>query len=117
MSKRNLFLFLLIAAAFLIVSGIPTKSNPGPGEFVAGRNVNMVDGSWQVGSMMASQMGRFRPFAELSGYRTPIENVYLCSASGHFGGGIGRSSSYNCFKVVANDFGLEKIWEKKGRSW
>ncbi len=81
------------------------------------RNINMVDGSWQVGSMMASQMGRFRPFAELSGYRTPIENVYLCSASGHYGGGIGRSSSYNCFKVVANDFGLEKIWEKKGRPW
>ena len=82
-----------------------------------GRNSNMVDGSWQAGAHIASQMGRFRPFPELSGYRTPIKNLYLCSSSTHYGGGIGRSSSYNCFKVIAEDFGLRKIWEEKGRPY
>jgi len=81
------------------------------------RNSNMGEGSWQVGAHIASQMGRFRPFPELSGYRMPIKNLYLCSASMHYGGGIGRSSSYNCFKVIADDFGLKKIWEEKGRPY
>jgi hypothetical protein len=33
----------------------------------------------------------------------------------HSGVGIARGSSYNCFKVIAEDFKLEKLWEKKGR--
>ncbi len=41
MSKRNLFFFLLIVIAFLMITGIPTKSNPGPDDLFAGRNVNM----------------------------------------------------------------------------
>jgi len=81
------------------------------------RLINMPEGSWQLGSPLASQMGRFRPFPELSGYRMPIKNLYLCSAATHYAGGIGRSSSYNCFKVIAEDFDLEKIWEKQGRPW
>jgi phytoene dehydrogenase-like protein len=81
------------------------------------RNINMPEGSWAVGEMIASQMGRFRPFAEIAQYRTPIKNLYMCSANMHYGGGVGRSSSYNCFKVIAEDFGLEKIWEQKGRPY
>lgn len=46
MSIRRLFLFLLVATAFLITTGIPTESNPGSDdELVAGRNVNMVAGT------------------------------------------------------------------------
>ena len=46
MSKRNFFLFLLVAVAFLIATGIPITSggsngNSGP-PLIAGRNVNMV---------------------------------------------------------------------------
>ena len=81
------------------------------------RNLNMPEGSWAVGQMLASQMGRFRPFAEIAQYRTPIKNLYICSANMHYGGGVGRSSSYNCFKVITEDLGLEKIWEKKGRPY
>jgi beta-carotene ketolase (CrtO type) len=81
------------------------------------RNVNMLDGSTCQGSLFASQWGRLRPIPELSGYRTPIRNVYLCSASTHPGIGIGRSCSYNCYKVMAEDFGLRKIWEEKGRPY
>lgn len=83
----------------------------------AKRNINMVDGSWAVGQMIASQMGRFRPFAEIAQYRTPIKNLYMCSANMHFGGGCGRSSGYNCFKVIVEAFGLRKIWEEKGRPY
>ncbi len=79
------------------------------------RNINMWEGSWSVGAMFASQMGRFRPIPELANHRTPIENIYHGSAATHFGGGIGRSGSYNCYKVIAEDLGLRKIWEEKGR--
>ena len=81
------------------------------------RNIDMIEGSWAVGAMMASQMGRFRPVPELSDYRTPINNLYLCSGAAHFAGGIGRPCGYNCYKNIAQDLGLRKIWEEKGRSF
>ncbi len=81
------------------------------------RNINMPEGSWTGGAMIASQMGRFRPTPELANYRTPIENLYHCSGSTHFGCGIGRSGSYNCYKVIAEDLGLRKVWEEKGRPY
>jgi phytoene dehydrogenase-like protein len=84
---------------------------------ISKRNINMPEGSWAVGQMIASQMGRFRPFAEIAQYRTPIKNLYIGSANMHYGGGVGRSSSYNCFKVIAEDFGLGRIWEEKGRPY
>jgi hypothetical protein len=43
--------------------------------------------------------------------------MYICSSNMHSGGGIARGSSYNCFKVIVDDFKLEKFWEKKGRAW
>ncbi len=81
------------------------------------RNIDMLEGSWAVGAMMASQMGRFRPVPELSDYRTPIKSLYLCSGAAHFAGGIGRPCGYNCYKIIAQDLGLKKIWEEKGRSF
>ncbi len=81
------------------------------------RNINMLEGSWSVGAMYASQMGRFRPIPELAHYRTPIPNLYYGCGSSHFGGGIGRSGSYNCYKIIAEDFGLRKHWEEKGRPY
>jgi len=67
---------------------------------------DMVEGGYAQGSLLASQVGRFRPIAELSGYRTPLKNVYACSSNLHSGPSIGRGSSYNCFKVIAADLGL-----------
>jgi phytoene dehydrogenase-like protein len=58
---------------------------------------------------MASQLGRFRPIPELSGYRTILKNVYTCSSNLHSGSGIGRGSSLNCFKIIAADLGLQKL--------
>jgi phytoene dehydrogenase-like protein len=41
-------------------------------------------------------------------FRTFIKNVYLCSSCVVGGGGIARGSSYNCYKVIAEDFGLRQ---------
>jgi phytoene dehydrogenase-like protein len=81
------------------------------------RNINMPQGGWTGEDMIASQMGRMRPFPELAHYRMPIKSLYLASAAAHSGPGIGRGSAYNCFKVIAEDYGLPKIWEQKGRAY
>lgn len=72
------------------------------------RRPNMHQGSIACGDMIASQMDRFRPTPELSGYKTPIKNFYLCSSAAHNGVGTGRGSSYNCFQIISKDFGLDK---------
>jgi len=72
------------------------------------RRPNMHQGSIACGDMIVSQMDRFRPTPELSGYRTPIKNFYLCSSAGHNGVGTGRGSSYNCYQIISKDFGLDK---------
>ncbi len=71
------------------------------------RRPNMPQGSIAVGDMIVSQMDRFRPTPELSGYRTPIRNFYLCSAATHNGVGTGRGCSYNCYQVIREDFSLK----------
>jgi len=68
---------------------------------------NMHEGSIACGDMIVSQMDRFRPIPELSGYRTPIKNFYLCSSATHNGVGTGRGCSYNCLQVIRKDFGLK----------
>ena len=67
---------------------------------------NMHEGCISVGDMIVSQMDRFRPTPELSNYRTPIKNLYLCSAACHNGGGTGRGCSYNCWQIIQEDIGV-----------
>ena len=67
---------------------------------------DMIQGGYSAGSTIASQMGRFRPVPELSGYRTLLSNLYNCSSNMHSGSGIGRGSSLNCFDAIARDLGL-----------
>jgi phytoene dehydrogenase-like protein len=75
---------------------------------VSRRHINMVDGSISCGDMILSQQDRFRPTPELSNYRTPIKNFYLCSSAAHSGVGTGRGSAYCCYQIIADDFGLRK---------
>ncbi len=77
----------------------------GPDE-IERKRPDMLEGGYSSGSTMASQVGRFRPVPELSGYRMLLENLYNCSANMHSGSGIGRGSSYNCFNAIAADLGL-----------
>lgn len=88
----------------------------GPYDVQAGKP-DMIEGGWPEGSMIASQLGRFRPFPELSGYRTPVKNLYMCSSNLHSAAGIGRGSSYIAYKVIAQDRGLPRFWEQSGRDF
>jgi beta-carotene ketolase (CrtO type) len=81
------------------------------------RNVNMHEGCRDSGDQIASQLGRFRPTPELSGYRMPVKNMYYSSAGAHDGGGVRGTCGYACYKAIAEDFGLRKIWEEKGRPY
>lgn len=57
-----------------------------------------------------------RPIAEFSGYRiTPIKNLYGAGAAWQGGGSC--NSGYVAYKAIAEDFGLRKPWEEKGRAW
>jgi phytoene dehydrogenase-like protein len=69
------------------------------------------------GAMRPDQMGFARPFPEASNYRTEIENLYLCGPFMHPGGGVSAGPGYCAFKVIAEDFGLEKCWEKTARGY
>ena len=68
---------------------------------------NLVQGGYSGGSTIASQLGRFRPIPELTGYRLFLDNLYDCSANLHSGPGIGRGSSYNCYQEIARALRLE----------
>ena len=46
------------------------------------------------------------PMPELAGYRVLLTNVYCCSSNMHSGSGIGRGSSYNCWRTIADDLAL-----------
>lgn len=69
---------------------------------------NMIEGGYSTGSTIASQLGRFRPVPDLTGHRVLLENLYDCSANLHSGPGIGRGSSYNCYREIAQALRLEQ---------
>lgn len=79
---------------------------------VLNRNPCLPSGGWGGLSADLTRVGRLRPFPEVSRYRLPLKNYYLCSSAAHSCHGIGRGSSYNCYKAIAKDFGLSyRPWE------
>jgi phytoene dehydrogenase-like protein len=73
-------------------------------------NDNLVNGVDVVGDMTPDQMGYFRPFAGWSGYRTPVEGLYMCGGYCHPGGGVHAGAGHNAAGVIAEDFKLRKWW-------
>jgi phytoene dehydrogenase-like protein len=51
-----------------------------------------------------------RPLEGLSGYRTPIDRLYLCGASSHPGGSVNGLPGYNAAGIVAGDLGVDLWW-------
>lgn len=85
---------------------------------VVNRNPCMPGGGWGALDAPSERLGRLRPLPELSNYRMPMKNVYLCSSAAHSAHGIGRGSSYCCYKVIASDLGLSyKPWEEADRPY
>jgi phytoene dehydrogenase-like protein len=71
---------------------------------------------WSGIAHSVDQLGKMRPIPEWSGYRVPnIQNLYLTGQFQHPGGSSWGLPGYNCYKVIAKDLGLEKVWEKAGR--
>lgn len=73
-------------------------------------NDNLVNGVDVVGDMSPDQMGWFRPFAGWSGYRTPLEGLYMCGGYCHPGGGVHAGAGHNAAGVIAEDFQLHRWW-------
>jgi phytoene dehydrogenase-like protein len=61
------------------------------------------------------QMLANRPTPELANHRTPVKNLYATGGCWHVGSNAGSGESYNCYKIIANDLGLGKPWEEKGK--
>jgi phytoene dehydrogenase-like protein len=79
--------------------------------------MRLMEGDFCNGAVRPDQMGHNRPFPEAAHYRTEIENLYLCGPYTHPGGGASAACGYNAFKIIAEDFGLEKTWEKHPRGY
>jgi phytoene dehydrogenase-like protein len=79
--------------------------------------MRLMEGDCMNGGFKPSQMGNNRPFPEASNYRTEIENLYLCGPYMSNGGGASTACGYVCFKAIAEDFGLDKFWEKLDRGY
>ncbi len=79
------------------------------------RDICMRGGDIYLGDGLVSQQGRFRPIPELFDYRMPVKNMYLASSAASGFGGVKGASGYICYKVMAEDLGLRKVWEEKGR--
>ncbi|MFO1269352.1 MAG: NAD(P)/FAD-dependent oxidoreductase [Rubrivivax sp.] len=73
-------------------------------------NDNLVHGVDVVGDMTPDQMGWFRPFAGWSGYRSPVEGLYMCGGYCHPGGGVHAGAGHNAAGVIAADFKLKRWW-------
>ncbi len=67
-------------------------------------HLDMREGGWSEGNCGGSQSGRFRGLP--GGLRTFVKGLYMCSSGVPGGPAIGRGSSYNCYQVIAEDYGL-----------
>lgn len=74
------------------------------------RKHGMPSGNVMHVEMTFDQMFLFRPTPEISQYKTPVENLYLASASCHPGGGVFGAAGHNAARVVLRDIRREKRW-------
>ncbi len=55
------------------------------------------------GDMSFDQLFNLRPVRGHADYRTPVENLYLCGAGTHPGGGVSGANGRNCAREVLRD--------------
>ena len=76
------------------------------------------EGGFAVIDNSPGQVGKYRPIPELADHRMPgIPNLYPTGGAWPPEGGGHCCAGYNCYKAIAEDLGLDKPWEKKGRPW
>jgi len=76
------------------------------------RNLAFVGGNWMGISQEEEQWYEQKPLPELSRYRTPIRNLYLCHQSSYPGGLALQAVSYNLMHILIEDLNL-----KPGEWW
>ena len=76
------------------------------------RNMGFVGGNWMGISQEEEQWYEQKPLPELSRYRTPISNLYLCHQSSYPGGLALQAVSYNLMHILIEDLDL-----KPGEWW
>jgi len=64
--------------------------------------------------MTLDQILGYRPLPELSGYRTPVQGLYLSGSGTHPGGGVTGDPGYNTAHIILQDLGLAPQPSKKG---
>jgi phytoene dehydrogenase-like protein len=64
------------------------------------REYGLAEGSIFHGQMGLDQLLFMRPVAGYGGYKTPIENLYLCGAGAHPGGGLTGAPGYNAARQI-----------------
>ncbi|MEB2310911.1 MAG: NAD(P)/FAD-dependent oxidoreductase [Sorangiineae bacterium] len=79
---------------------------------IAEKMINYRFGDWMVGRVHPKNLLERRPTEELANYRTPISGLYMCGASQHPHGYITFAPGYNCLRVIAEDFGMERWWDE-----
>lgn len=79
--------------------------------------MRLMEGDFGNGAMRPDQLNHNRPFPEASMYRTEIDSLYLCGPYMYPGPGASAACGYNAYKVIAEDYGLEKLWEKTDRGY
>jgi phytoene dehydrogenase-like protein len=67
------------------------------------RRFGLTGGNIFQGAMTLSQLFSMRPFAGAARYRTPIENLYLCGAAAHPGGGVMGAPGRNAAREMLRD--------------
>jgi len=68
------------------------------------RNYFLTEGGEFHGQMGLDQMLFMRPVAGYGQYRTPIENLYLCGAGTHPGGGVTGAPGHNAAREILKDW-------------
>ena len=64
------------------------------------REYGLTEGSIFHGQMALDQMLFMRPVAGAGSYQTPIENLFLCGAGSHPGGGVTGAPGYNAAREI-----------------
>ncbi len=77
---------------------------------ISRRMPNMVRGDWMGGLIDLGNLLDRRPSVQLSQYRTPIANLYMCGATQHPHGFVTFAPAYNALQIIADDYRLERWW-------
>jgi len=84
---------------------------------VAGRLLNMPWGDWGIYNIECNRPASMKPILEFAQHRIgDIKNLYGTGASWLTHGG-NCIDGYLAYKAIAEDLGLRKPWEEKGRPW